>query len=305
VDLELHQLELRHADLRICDIARLRQLALSVEEIGQQVPVVVVQDGERIVLIDGYLRVEALRRLKRDTVAATPWLLGEAEALIQRHHLAASGRSALEEGWLLSHLAHERGLGQDDLARRFCRSTSWVSRRIALVGELSAEIQGRVRAGAVPAHAAMKYLVPLARANRRHCDALVAALGNTRLSERDVGALYAGYRRADHEGRARLVSDPHLFLKALREAGSVAEPSSAEETATALVKDLSTVSATCWRAYKRVGQSVLDVESTYGRTHLGAAWRAAESAFFALREAMTEAWPDAGSDDTKRDSSAA
>jgi len=29
-----------------------------------------------------------------------------------------------------------------------------------------------------------------------------------------------------------------------------------------------------WRAYKRVGKGKLDVESTYGRCHLGAAWRA-------------------------------
>ena len=65
------------------------------------------------------------------------------------------------------------------------------------------------------------------------------------------------------------------------------------------------VSAVAWRAYKRVGKGKLDVESTYGRSHLGAAWRAADAAFSALREAMKEAWPDAGPDDAKRDSPAA
>jgi ParB family transcriptional regulator, chromosome partitioning protein len=304
VDLELHELELRHADLRIRDASRQRRLTASVAEVGQLVPVVVVAEGDRFVLIDGYQRVAALGRLKRDTAAATAWPLAEADALIERHHLGASGRSVLEEAWLLAHLARERGLAGDELARRFCRSKSWVSRRLALVGELSADVQVRVRAGVVPAQAAMKYLVPLSRDNRRHCDALVCALGDVRVTEREVGALYAGYRRADHSGRARLVTEPHLFLRALREAGPEPEPT-AQETVTALVKDLSTVSAVAWRAYKRVGKGALDVESTYGRSHLGAAWRAADAAFSALREAIEEAWPDAGPDDAKRDSSAA
>jgi ParB-like chromosome segregation protein Spo0J len=305
VDVELHQLELRHAELRIRDADRQRRLTASVAEIGQQVPVVVIAEGDRFVLIDGYLRVAALARLKRDTAQATAWPVGEAEALIQRHHLGASGRSALEEAWLLAHLAGERRLGLDELARRFCRSKSWVSRRLALIGELSSEIQERVRAGVVPAQAAMKYLVPLSRGNRRHCEALVSALGEERVSERDVGALYAGWRRADPAGRARLVSEPHLFLKALREAEAKPEPASAGETVAQLVKDLSTVSAVAWRASQRVQGGALRVETTYGRSHLGAAWRAADRAFSTLREAMTEAWPDAGPDDTKRDPQAA
>ena len=141
VDVELHQLELRHAELRIRDADRQKRLSASVAEVGQLVPVVVVAEGDRFVLIDGYLRVAELARLKRDTATATAWPLGEVEALIHRHHLGASGRSALEEAWLLAHVARERGLAGDELARHFCRSKSWGSRRLALVGELSAEIQ--------------------------------------------------------------------------------------------------------------------------------------------------------------------
>src|SRR5437762_2174849 len=87
VDLELHQVELRHADLRIHDERRRRNLIASLTEVGQQVPVVVVVEGERFVLIDGYLRVDALRRLKCDLVTATVWALSEAEALLHHHHM--------------------------------------------------------------------------------------------------------------------------------------------------------------------------------------------------------------------------
>jgi ParB-like chromosome segregation protein Spo0J len=39
-------------------------------EIGQQLPIVVVSEAQRFILIDGYTRVRALKRLARDTVRA-------------------------------------------------------------------------------------------------------------------------------------------------------------------------------------------------------------------------------------------
>jgi len=64
-----------------------------VAEIGQQVPVVVIHDADRLVLIDGYLRVEALRRLHRDTAIATTWPVGEIEALVHHRHLVGTSGS--------------------------------------------------------------------------------------------------------------------------------------------------------------------------------------------------------------------
>ena len=301
MDVELSQLELRHTDLRIDDPVRRRRLLTSLAELGQQVPVVVVAAGaDRFVLIDGYQRVAALRRLRHDMVAATAWPLDEAEARIARYHFTGAGRSALEEAWLLACLHRDQGLALDVLAHRFCRSKSWVSRRLALLGAVPALLRTRVRAGAIAPQAAMKYLVPLARANRRDCERLLAALGETRLSVRDVGALYAGYRRADPAGRARLLADPHLFLRACREAAP-AEPSSGDP-AGALGKDLAALRGIAWRAAQRVGQGALGAEAISRRAPLGGAWQAAAAAFAALRTAIEEAWPHARPDDAERDS---
>ena len=71
MDVELHQLELRYAALRRQSAARERALLASLAEAGQQTPVVVLGTGGeagRWVLLDGYKRVRALRRLGRDTV---------------------------------------------------------------------------------------------------------------------------------------------------------------------------------------------------------------------------------------------
>lgn len=299
MDIEFHQLALRHADLRIREAERRRRLYASLAELGQQVPVVVVPAVDGFVLIDGYLRVEALRRLGRDAVAATAWPLGEVEALLEHHHLSsAQGGSALEEGWLAEYLHREQGLTLDELTRRFCRSKSWVSRRLALVSGLAAEVQAKVRAGVIAPQAAMKYLVPLARANDGHCRRLVRAIGDARVSVREVGALYAGYRRADAAGRERLLDDPLLYLKALAAARADLPPG---DLGRSLASDLSALAGIAWRASQRVGQGALGTEQSYGRTHLASAWRAADSAFAALATAMKEAWPNAGSDNTLSD----
>jgi ParB family transcriptional regulator, chromosome partitioning protein len=55
------------------------------------------------------------------------------------------------------------------LAQRFDRTVSWVSRRLSLVRTLPEAIQQHVHDGHLVAHAAMKYLVPLARANAGDC----------------------------------------------------------------------------------------------------------------------------------------
>jgi ParB/RepB/Spo0J family partition protein len=165
VNVELHQLDLRYEKLRTRKPETERKLVGSLAEIGQQVPVVVVHGDapERFVLVDGYKRVRALRRLGQDLVGATCWDLGEAEALVlDRLMRTGEGATALEQGWLLHELAVRFALSLDDLGRRFARSASWVSRRLALVEELPEAIQEHVRRGELPAHAAMKHLVPLA-----------------------------------------------------------------------------------------------------------------------------------------------
>lgn len=75
MELELHQVDMRYERLRRCSAPRERALLASLSEKGQQVPVVVVAEGggSRWVLVDGYKRVRALKRLGQDTVRAVHW----------------------------------------------------------------------------------------------------------------------------------------------------------------------------------------------------------------------------------------
>jgi len=231
-------------------IAGIRTLA----DIGQQVPVVVVhgEGPERFVLVDGYKRVRALRRLGQDLVGATCWDLSEAEALVlDRLMRTGEGATALEQGWLLHELYVRFELSLEDLGRRFARSASWVSRRLALVGELPEVIQARVQRGELPAHAAMKHLVPLARANPDACERLVAAIAGKGLTNREVGQLYAAWREGLPAIRERVLTAPLLFLKARQAVGAVPE-----DEGRLLMDDLDMLAAVARRARRRLRQGV-------------------------------------------------
>src|SRR5271157_1325853 len=143
--LEFHQLDRRFEHLRAWHPERGRRLLASLAGSGQQVPIVIVavkNQLNRYLVIDGYKRIAALQQLGRDTVDATVWEMSEAEALVLDRSMRLSEKeSAIEEGWLLAELEQRFGYTIEDLARRFDRSTSWVSRRLALVELLPGSVQ--------------------------------------------------------------------------------------------------------------------------------------------------------------------
>lgn len=218
MELEFHQLELRYEALRRRAPEREKRLLASLAQAGQQMPIVVVSEGDRHVVVDGYKRVRALKQLKADTVIATAWDLPGAEALmLERLMRCTEGDGPLEQAWLLHELHVRCALSQDELARRFDKSQSWVSRRLGLLEDLPEEIQARVRDGTLVAHAAMKYLVPMARANRVDALKLTEALSRRRSSSRQVGVLYGAWLSGNAKTRGLLLADPGLFLRALEE----------------------------------------------------------------------------------------
>lgn len=214
--LEISQLSLRYAETRIRSDSRRARLAATLAQQGQLSPVLVHPDGEQFVLVHGYLRVAALQDLGEDLVHALVLEMSPAEALLVAHHLERGRhRSAIEDAWILRVLIDEHDLRLRDLAAKLERSASWVSRRLALVEVLPESVQEAIRRGLLCPQAAMKSLVPLARANVSHCEQLVASLAGAAPTVRELDQLWRAWRGANPAVRERIVSDPQLFLRAV------------------------------------------------------------------------------------------
>lgn len=292
MDLELHQLDHRYEALRTTTRERESRVLASLARDGQQLPVVVVAgaDAGRYILVDGYKRVRGLRHLGQDLVRAICWDLPEEEALLLgRLMRAAEGESALEQAWLVRELSERFGLSLEDLARRFGRSPSWVSRRLGLAATLPDAIQALVRDGKIGPHAAMKHLLPLARANGAGAIALAQAIGPLRPSTRQTALLCAAFARSDEASREQLLRHPELVLRA-------AEPPAKkpDDPAQQLEREVGAVGGMARRALSRVHGGVIQELLPPERARLRRTAAGAHHDVGRLLSAIEKEIPDAG-----------
>ncbi len=217
-EVDLHRLDLRFAQARLLEPRAVEHLARSIERCGQIIPCIGVSEdgGQMLVVVDGYRRIAALRRLGRDTAHIEAWSCDLTQALLEllaRNHGRAF--AAIEEAMLLRELVHGRGLSQHEVARRSGRDVSWVSRRLQLVCAMADPVLAAVRSGILSTWAATRVMGPLARANPEHAKRLLGALDSEPLSTRELHEWFAHYRVSAQSIRERLVGSPRLFIDAL------------------------------------------------------------------------------------------
>jgi ParB/RepB/Spo0J family partition protein len=259
VHLEFHQLDRRWQNLRVQDPPRQRRLLASLAESGQQTPIIVIENSGTYLVIDGHKRIAALEQLGRDTVEATVWEMNEADALLLSRSMRLSPQeSALEQGWLLAEMEQRFSYSLDELARRFDRSTSWVSRRLGLVEVLPDAVQQHVRMGKIAAQVAMKYLVPVARLDADACLRLATIFIELRCDSRAAQQLYAAWRQGSRTVRERILAEPELFLKTQRQQHSPPVTTAAAEQ---VERDLEMALAILRRANKRLNEALPEMNA--------------------------------------------
>jgi ParB family transcriptional regulator, chromosome partitioning protein len=227
LDADLHLLDMRFAGARLLEPRAVERLARSIARDGQIVPCIVVgaspnsaeaRDDGRLVLIDGYRRVAALRQLGCDRASVERWACDLVEAVVGVLARAQSRSfAALEEALLLRELTQGFGLSQLEVARRCGRDDSWVNRRLQLLSSLPAPVLAAVCTGRLSTWAAIRVIAPLARASSTHAERLLAALAQTPLSTRSLKDWFDHYQKVSRAVRERMVAHPQLFVQALND----------------------------------------------------------------------------------------
>ena len=230
-EIEMAHLHLRYAHTRIEWPQRVLALASSIERFGQILPVIVLREGTHsFVLIDGYLRVKALKRCLRDTVLAEIWEGNEEEALVEILARAHSRKwDLLEEAALLRELHDQYHLSQSRIAFRVGRKQSWVSGRWALYSVLSEDLLESIRKGSISTWAATRVIAPIARAIPEHAQVLSENLSKASLSTRELTLLFRHYQKANRKQRENIVREPFFFLRALHAKEEAVEAKSLKE----------------------------------------------------------------------------
>lgn len=219
IEIEIEHIELKFAHIRIANACEQRKLLTSIDAHGQLTPVIVVRSDKRLTLIDGYLRIHALKKLKSDTVLAEVWECSESDALLfllARHQQRQW--NAFEEAQILHELQTGYHLSQTQLATKTGRTQSWVSRRLSLLTEISDQCMQSITQGVISVWAAHRVLVPMARAIPAHADHLLQYLSKQSHSTRELSDFFKHYQKSNHTTREKMVNDPDLFFKAQKSA---------------------------------------------------------------------------------------
>ncbi|QTD50703.1 ParB N-terminal domain-containing protein [Sulfidibacter corallicola] len=217
--LEVHQLQRPFGHHRIFDGAAIDALARDLDRRGQLVPVSVARGADgQLVLLDGYRRLAALDKLRRDTVQCEIWPGDPTQGLLTL--LARMGGrcwDALEEGLTLRYLHEERGMTAEAIAQQSGRSQSWVRSRLRLVSEVPEEGRTAVMQGRLSPWVAVRVMAPLARAHPAHARQVIEATAKHGLSSREWRDWFDAYQGANQVVRQRLVDQPRLWIEAKRE----------------------------------------------------------------------------------------
>ncbi len=216
-EIDFHLLDLRYSHTRIKNNKALARMQNSVHTYGQIVPALAVPAAGKFVLIDGYLRLSALKACGRDCIKVL--LMDEEPGSLLTLLAKTDDRQleTVEQATLIQELHNRFSYSFAEIARRLGKDKSWVKRRLDLLESLPEEVLVAVMNGTVSSWAASRILVPLSRANEQDCIDLTRKIIADPLSTRELVSLYDHYKTSNRTVRDRIVANPSLFSKTTKQ----------------------------------------------------------------------------------------
>ena len=216
-EIDFHLLDLRYSHTRIKNDKALARMQTSVHTYGQIVPALAVPAAGKFVLIDGYLRLRALKACGRDCIKVL--LMDEEPGSLLTLLAKTDDRQleTVEQATLIQELHNRFSYSFTEIARRLGKDKSWVKRRLDILESLPEEVLVAVMNGTVSSWAASRILVPLSRANEQDCIELTRKIIADPLSTRELVSLYDHYKTSNRTVRDRIVANPSLFSKTTKQ----------------------------------------------------------------------------------------
>jgi ParB-like chromosome segregation protein Spo0J len=164
----------KFAELRIVNPRMVLAMERSLLQYGQLSPVVCVRAEAGCEMIDGFKRLHACRRLRRETLTARVLTTTDraCKAAIIQLNKAGGSISDLEEALVLRSLHRDDKLSQQEIAVLLGRHKSWVSRRISLVERVGDEVRQGIRLGLVSVSIGRE-VARLPRGNQKEAAAVI------------------------------------------------------------------------------------------------------------------------------------
>lgn len=165
--LPLDQLRLDFVRLRLARPELIKSMEQSLAKFGQLNPIIVRRSKTGFEIIDGFKRYHAATALGWASLEANIFRVSRraATAMILTYNKDNHALTDYEEALVLLALKQEHQLSQEQIAELVGYSTSWVSRRLALVEKLEPAIKDELKLGVISTTQARE-LAQLPRGNQ-------------------------------------------------------------------------------------------------------------------------------------------
>ena len=270
-EIELSALDLRYESFRLKQAALEERLLGSIAQRGIEEPLEGVELKAASVLLNGFKRYRCARKLCLPTVPYA--CLGQDEATGILSLLRTSNNRALsilEQAAFIDELKNARQMSVAEIAAELSRGKAWVSVRLGLLAEMSAEVRRRLFAGAFPVYSYMYTLRPFMRlkgVSAREVEEFVAALSDKGLSVREVEQLAHGFFRGPESFRQEIrKGNLALPLERIRQAAQ--GPDGCSEFERVLLKDLELTQKYMQRVMGKSQDQRLSSRAFHAQCHL-------------------------------------
>jgi predicted transcriptional regulator len=207
-EVELSGLDLRYEGFRLKQPALEERLLAAIAQRGIEEPLEGVEVQQVKVLLNGFKRYRCARKLRLPTVPYSS--LGSDPAAAILSLLKSSNNRALsilEQAVFIAELRNGRAMNVAEIASELSRSKSWVSMRLGLLAEMSAQVRQQLFTGAFPVYPYMYLLRQFMRMNgvkAEQIEEFVLALSGKGLSVREIEQLAHGYFRGPESFREEI-----------------------------------------------------------------------------------------------------
>jgi ParB family chromosome partitioning protein len=210
-EIQIGEFDLSLGKMRIMNMSRILQVEKSMRLHGQLQPVVARVYEGGIQLIDGFKRLYASETLLIESLQCHLLEVDEEQAkvLLLSYNWNSRSLESYEEALVLQDLLETHDMDQRQLSRLTGKSTSWVSRRLSLIGKLDQEIGTDIRMGVLTSSHA-RALMRLPRGNQVAVARVIQSHG---LTSRQSDQLVDAYLAAeDQQSQQLLLEAPERVL---------------------------------------------------------------------------------------------
>jgi ParB/RepB/Spo0J family partition protein len=203
--LRLDQLSLEFARLRLARPELIKSMEQSLAKFGQLSPLVVRQGQADFQIIDGFKRYHAATALGWASLEANLFQVSRraATAMILTYNRDNHALTDYEEALVLLSLKQDHQLSQEQIAELVGYSSSWVSRRLALVEKLEPTVTDELKLGVISTTQARE-IVQLPRGNQLE---LTKTLVDHDLNSRQTSVIVDEFLKTQDREQQRYILD--------------------------------------------------------------------------------------------------